>query len=511
MSVNHTEEVDLVVVGGGPAGSTLSTFVAMQGHKVMLLERESFPRHQIGESLLPVTFHGICTMLGLREEIQNAGFPLKRGGTFKWGKSPEPWTFEFKSSPLLSEPTGYTYQVRRADFDAMLLNNAKRKGVDVRERHLVKEIIKENDRVVGVVFTDPDGNDSTVRCRYLADASGNQSRIYNNVGQRVYSKFFQNIALYGYYENAKRLPSPYEGNTLCVAFEDGWFWYIPLSKTLTSVGAVVSKDRADKIKEMGHEAALNYYIDNCPMIKDNLSPSTRVTEGMYGQIRIRKDYSYSTSKFWIPGMLLVGDAACFIDPVFSSGVHFATYSALLAARSINSCLKGNVDESRCFNEFEFRYRREFGAFYEFLISFYDTGQDLDSYFWSARSVLRTEERANDSFVSLVSGISTTGEKVYSNADEFFKAREGVGEVFEKHAFAKSSKNPLDHSSIKQEFHPTVLNKKLGITVEHIIKQAHHMGIPESELKISEQGLVPTPDGFHWCDIDDYPVALASSQ
>lgn len=498
MISENVENFDLIVVGGGPAGSTLASFVAMQGHKVLLLEREKFPRHQIGESLLPVTFHGICKMLGVADEIKAAGFPLKRGGTFRWGKQQEPWTFEFKSSPLLSEETGYTYQVKRADFDNLLLNNSIRKGVEVRQQHTVRSVVKEGDRVVGVRAVNANGEESTIKAKFVADASGNTSRLFEEVGERIYSKYFQNIAIYSYYIDGKRLDPPYQGNTLCVAFEHGWFWYIPLSDRMTSVGAVIAREHADKIKEMGHEAALKFFIDACPMMRDEfLVNATRATEPPYDVIRLRKDYSYTNTRFWKPGLVLLGDAACFIDPVFSSGVHFATYSALLAARSINTCLKGQLSEETCFKEYELRYRREFGAFYEFLVSFYDTGQDVDSYFWSARNVLNTEERANEAFVSLVAGISTTGEKVYTNANDFFARREGIGEVFEQHAHRKSQKNPLDPKKIDSDFHPTVLNKKLGITVEHIMKQAHMMGIPASELQIADGGLLISPDGFHW--------------
>jgi FAD-dependent halogenase len=501
-----SEEFDLIVVGGGPAGSTVASFVAMQGHKVLVLERERFPRHQIGESLLPVTIHGISVMLGVSEELKNANFPYKRGGTFRWGKSQEPWTFEFKTSPFLDEPTGYALQVRRAEFDNILLNNSRRKGAEVREQCAVKEVITENDRVVGVIYTDAEGNTHTVRAKYVADASGHQSRIHEEVGKRIYSKFFQNIALYAYYDNGKRMPAPYQGNTVCIAFEHGWFWYIPLSEKMTSVGAVIAREHADKIKDMGHDNAFKFFLDACPMMQDFLSEATRTTEAPYDVIRLRKDYSYSNSRFWKPGLVLLGDAACFIDPVFSSGVHFATYSGLIAARSINTCLANNIDEERCFSEYEMRYRREFGAFYEFLISFYDTGQETDSYFWSARNVLNTEEKANEAFVSLVSGISTTGEQVYSNPEEFFKVREGIGEVFEQHARKKSQRTPLDPTKIASTFHPTVLNKKLGITVEHIIKQAHLMGINPAEMQIREGGLVPSEDGLHWAEV---PAEVAS--
>src|ERR1044071_5387978 len=117
MVSGNVEEFDLIVVGGGPAGSTLSSFVAMQEHKVLLLERERFPRYQIGESLLPATIHGICVMLGVGEELKNANFTLKRGGTFRWGNNPKPWTFEFGISALMAGPTSYAYQVERSKFD----------------------------------------------------------------------------------------------------------------------------------------------------------------------------------------------------------------------------------------------------------------------------------------------------------------------------------------------------------------------------------------------------------
>src|SRR5580658_10499488 len=127
------------------------------------------------------------------------------------------------------------------------------------------------------------------------------------------------------------------------------------------------------------------------MIKEYLQDAKRITTGDYGRLRTRKDYSYHNTQFWRPGMALIGDAACFIDPVFSSGVHLATYSALLAARSINTVLAGLVDEERSFAEFEARYRREYGLFYEFLVSFYDMNGDDNSYFWQAKKVTRCED------------------------------------------------------------------------------------------------------------------------
>jgi len=375
MTASSTESFDVIVIGGGPGGSTAASFVAMQGHRVLLLDRDTFPRHQIGESLLPATVHGICAMLGMTGELAAANFPRKRGGTFRWGSSPEPWTFTFAKNT--DAPGGFAYQVERERFDKMLLDNSRRKGVDVREGHMVEDILFEDGRASAVRFTDDKGNAKVATARFIVDAGGNRSQKYCvDVGERVYSKFFQNVALYGYFEHGKRLPAPNQGNILSCAFRDGWFWYIPLSDTLTSVGAVVSREAA-KLMQGGHEEAYAAFIQACPLISDYLANAKRVETGAYAGLRLRKDYSYCHTKFWTPGLVRIGDAACFIDPVFSSGVHLATYSALLAARSINTSLKGGaagVPEEACFSEFERRYRREYGNFYQFLVAFYDMHQ-----------------------------------------------------------------------------------------------------------------------------------------
>src|SRR5689334_9318534 len=289
---------DLIVIGGGPTGSTLASFTAMAGYRVLLLEREAFPRHQIGESLLPATIHGICRMLGVFDEIERQGFPRMNGGTFRWGTNPDPWTFRFSRQP--NDPFGYAYQVERSKFDKILLDRARELGVDVREQHDVLSLIQEDGRTVGVTYADPEGREHAVRAHYVADASGNRSQIWRTVGERVYSEFFRNVALYGYFEHGKRLPPPNQGNILCAAFPDGWFWYIPLSDSLTSVGAVVSREAADEIRS-GEEEALQRYIGRCPLIQEYLAGAQRVADGPYSPLRIRKDYSYCTTRFWTPG------------------------------------------------------------------------------------------------------------------------------------------------------------------------------------------------------------------
>jgi FAD-dependent halogenase len=482
-----SEHFDLVVVGGGPGGSTVSSFVAMDGHRVLLLERETFPRYQIGESLLPSTIHGICRLLGVFDEVEKAEFMRKRGGTFRWGNRPEPWTFDFRDASAL-HGAGYAYQVDRARFDSLLLDNARKKGVTVREKCAVRDLLRREDRVTGVRYVDANGEEHTVNGRFVADASGNTGHLHAAAGERVFSKFFQNVALFGYFENGKRLPAPNSGNILCAAFGEGWFWYIPLTDSLTSVGAVIAKEHAERLKG-GYESAMRGLIDSCSVIKDYLADARRVTEGPFGQLRIRKDYSYANTKFWAPGLVLIGDAACFIDPVFSSGVHLSTYSALLGARAINSSLRGEVDEARCFEEFERRYRREYGLFYDFLISFYDMHQDTDSYYWNARKVLASEESSNEAFIRLVGGGG-------SAASEFFREREGIGQAAASLVDAAERGLPVQDIVARGE---RLRLQERFVESGQIMSQARLGAGRAAESALFPGGLVPSQDGLRWLE------------
>jgi FAD-dependent halogenase len=488
----ETEDFDVVVVGGGPGGSTMAAFVAMQGHRVLLLESEVFPRYQIGESLLPSTVHGICRLLGVADEINKAGFPLKRGGTFKWGASQEPWTFSFSVSPRVASPTSFAFQVERSKFDHILLNNARHVGAEVREGCSVSEVIDDGERVRGVRYTDAQGNERAATATFVVDASGNKSRIYQRVGgKREYSEFFRSLALFGYFEGGKRMAEPYSGNILCVAFGSGWFWYIPLSDTLTSVGAVVRREMASKIQG-DPEKAINALIAECPMIADYLKDADRVTDGNYGQLRVRKDYSYHHTTFWRPGMLLIGDAACFVDPVFSSGVHLATYSALLAARSINSTLAGIVDEAVAMEEFEARYRREYGVFYEFLVSFYQMHRDEQSYFWNAKKVTNSSFTELEAFVELVGGISSGESALVDAAAVAERFQSGAAEFSQ--AIDAITDNP--GGSMAPMYRSSVVRQAMQESSQ-IQMRASFGADADAEESLFPSGLVSSPDGMFW--------------
>jgi FAD-dependent halogenase len=304
--------------------------------------------------------------------------------------------------------------------------------------------------------------------------------------------------LFGYYEDGERFPPPRDGNIFCAAFKEGWFWYIPLSATLTSVGAVVSKEYADHLKA-GHEEAMNQFIASCPEIARLLAKAHRVTEGPYGQLRVRKDWSYTNERFWMPGLVLVGDAACFIDPVFSSGVHLATYSALLAARSINSIFNDGMDETRCFEEFEKRYRREFRNFYEFLASFYDMHQNEDSYFWKARKILNSQQSTDDAFVSLVAGVSnlhdedllvdnTQSERIKRELQQLENNEETTAPYF---------------AAEKESFLDALVEEATQIQTQASVGPTR-----SAEKPLFEGGLIPSADGFRWLEVA--PLIAASN-
>ncbi|WP_211268715.1 tryptophan 7-halogenase [Actinoplanes subtropicus] len=397
------EEFDVVVAGGGPAGSTVATLVAMAGHRVLLLEKESPSRYRIGESLLPSTVHGVCRLLGVTDELVAAQFRVRRGATFRWGTNPEPWTFSFADSPLLTGRTSFAYQVERARFDEILLNNATRKGVEARAGCSVTGVVERDGRAGGLRYTDPDGDERVVSARFVVDATGGTSGLHASVGgTRNYSEVFRGLALSGYF-GLCRQPAPYSGNTLTVASDRGWLWYTPLTGGLSSVGVVVRPEMADRF-EGDREKAFAALLAESPLISELLSDAARVIAGKYGKLRISENHAYCQTTFWRPGMVLVGDAACVVDPVLASGVHLATHGALLAARSITSVLDDDLDEKTALTEFEARYRREYEAYDKFLTGFYDPSGNEDAYFRHAKRVTNNEHGERESFADLAGGL-----------------------------------------------------------------------------------------------------------
>jgi len=337
-----------------------------------------------------------------------------------------------------------------------------------------------------------------VRAAVLVDASGRDGFVASRYGERRRTPNLGKVALFAHFRGARRAAGLEEGNIRIYAFEDGWCWFIPLTAELTSVGAVVDRRHARSIGD-DREQALERFTARCPLVRDLLDGAQRERDGMYGEVRVRKDWSYTTERLHVPGLFLVGDAACFVDPVFSSGVHLATYGAVLAARTINSIMSGELAEA-CLHEFSQRYEREYRLFYDFLISFYDMEQNWDGYYWSARRILNTDEHANDAFIRLVAGGA-------SAPADFFGERTGSGHAFRTHI---SDVGEHDELSAAGRGNRHVGARDIGDLrrrKNHESGQLMRAGGPERPL--FPGGMVPSSDGLRW-ETSDLP-ALESQE
>jgi halogenation protein CepH len=385
---------DVIVIGGGPAGSTAASLLAHSGRRVRVLERERFPRYHVGESLLSATLP-ILAHVGVLPAIEQAGFIRKPGGTFLWGTTPEPWTFWFREDP---GGYGHAYHVVRAEFDAILLRHAAREGAEVTEGCTVEGV--EGTGPLRVTARCEDGTPLVVEATHVVDASGQHALIGRRAQLREYNPFFKNLALWSYFTGAARLEEPFTDNIFSAAFGDGWCWYIPLHDGTMSVGAVVDAARwRERTRAEDLEATYRALLDACVPVARMLAGAHQVAP-----VRVIRDYSYSSTRFHDGGAVLVGDAACFIDPVFSTGVHLACLAGLLAAEALERTL-GGEPVAAAFADYDAAYRRAFERYRRFVTFFYNHHQATDSYFWQARKLVDpgAELSLREAFVRLVAG------------------------------------------------------------------------------------------------------------
>ena len=325
-------EYDVVVIGGGPAGSTTSTILAQGGLKVGLFERETFPRFHIGESLIPETYW-VLKRLNMLEKMQQSHFVKKHSVQFvnAHGKESAPFYFWDNKPHECSQ----TWQVVRSEFDQMLLENAREHGVDAHEGVHVVEVLFDGDQATGVAIKQ-DGQRKEIRAQVVVDASGQAALLMNRMKLRIWDPVLNKGAIWTYWESAYRDSGRDEGATMVLQTpgKDGWFWYIPQHDNIVSLGVVAPFDYLFKGRKGDHEATYFEEVEKTPAVKKRIANARRAT-GFFAT----RDYSYRSTQVAGNGWVLVGDAFGFLDPLYSSGVLLALKSGELAADAIIDGLK----------------------------------------------------------------------------------------------------------------------------------------------------------------------------
>ena len=387
---------DVIVIGGGPAGSAAATMLARKGWQVILLEREQFPRDHVGESLLPASIP-VLEELGALPAVEKAGFLPKYGATMVWGSGDAPWSWYFKET---SQRYPHSYQVWRPEFDKILLDNAKEQGVTVLEGHQVTEVIFDGDEAIGVEFTNSNGVPGEAQCRFVVDASGQSTLLARHLETKKWDPFFQNLAVYAYFTGAKPLPEPDQNNIFIESYRYGWLWSIPLHTGRTSVGVVVdSKIGQEGIQQNGAKAFLE-----AQLAQSNHTKAMLADAQMDSEPNVVMDWSYTAEKLFGPGYIIAGDAACFVDPLFSSGVHLALMSGVLAAAYVTTALKEPTIAEAAGEVYQELYLKEYNQFREMARLFYSSNLSEESYFWEARRITNTDEYSpRHSFIQAVAG------------------------------------------------------------------------------------------------------------
>jgi flavin-dependent dehydrogenase len=354
-----SDTFDVAVVGGGPGGSSTATFLADGGLRVALFERERFPRFHVGESLMPATML-LLEELGAKAAIEERGFQLKYGAEFHDEENGATQTFYF----LPGQPwPNYSYQVPRAEFDTVLLEHAKKRGVTVYQPATVEGTAFDAEGVT--VSASGEHGTTRVRASMLVDATGRDALMASRYGQRRRIPNLGKVALFGHFKGAARQSGLEEGNIRVYVFRDGWFWWIPLAGDITSVG-VVCHARTVKAWTGELDGLLDSMVARCRGVSENLAGAVRITP-VYRQA----NFAYENSPIVGDRFIAVGDAIAFVDPIFSGGVYIALRTGQLAAGAILEASRVGDFSARRFAPYARRVRTGLDPLFKFIHKYYE--------------------------------------------------------------------------------------------------------------------------------------------
>ena len=374
---------DVAIIGGGPAGSTAATLLARAGRRVIVLEREKFPRFHIGESLLPFSIQTF-DRLGVREKLDRTFLP-KFGGEIMAPCGTRGMKFYFKDG--YRSERDRAYQVTRSDFDKLLLDHSRENGAEVHEETEVKVVNFVADGVK-IHIKNSNSARSTIEARYLLDCSGRQTTLGSFFNLKKTYDHLQKFSVFAHYENIDRLPGRDATLIRMVRELDRWFWMIPLTDARTSVG-VVMDTATFRATKLAPQAALEKFIAEQPVMKERMKSAVRVSP-----VYSAGDYSYRNKKLFGDRWLLAGDAAGFIDPVFSSGVFLAIMSAEKAADTLDEVLRDESLKPRLFKKYSRQVNYIMDIYLTFVNSWYRRSKEFLEVFLNPTDTMQIAAAVN---------------------------------------------------------------------------------------------------------------------